>query len=147
MKIGWGWKITALYTSFVVLMLTLVIASTRQHFDLVSADYYKQEITYQDIIDADKNLAALSAPVEIYANEQSVSISFPPEFKDKVITGKIHFYSAADAKWDRTFEINATDNNISIPRNKLFNTRYTIKISCSVDGKKYYRESELQLPG
>jgi hypothetical protein len=145
MKIGWGWKITLLYTSFVVMMVTLVVASSRQKFDLVSKDYYKEELAYQNVIDAGKNLAGLSTPVAIHANETDVTIEFPKEFNEKAISGHIKFYSAVDAAWDRTFDINAGNNVVTIPRSALQKTRYTIKISCVVDEKNYYRESEIQL--
>ncbi len=145
MKISWGWKIALLYSTFVVLMVSLVIASSRQQFDLVSKDYYKEEIAYQDVIDAGKNLAALSGSLEISANENAVRIVFPPEFGGRVISGDIRFYSGVHAAWDRSFKINASGNTVTIPRAELVNTKYTIKINCVVDNAKYYRESEIQL--
>ena len=145
MKINWGWKIAILYSGFVVLILGLVIASNRQHFDLVSKDYYEEEIAYQKVIDAGKNQSALSQPLSIHANETAVTIDFPEEFKSKLLTGKIQFYSPVDAQWDRNFNIDAHNNSVTIARSGLHNTRYTIKISCTVDGKNYYQESEIML--
>ena len=43
MKLGWGWKIAILYGVFAVLIVSLVIASNRQHFDLVTDDYYGEK--------------------------------------------------------------------------------------------------------
>ncbi len=145
MRIGWGWKIALLYGSFVVLILCLVIASNNQHFDLVSKDYYDAEIGYQKIIDAGKNQSALSAPLMVHANENSVTIDFPEEFRNKELSGNIEFYAPVNAQWDRSFKISAQNNSASIPRNRLQNTRYTVKISCTVDGKNYYQESEIML--
>lgn len=145
MKLNWGWKIAIGYSSFVVLILCLVIASNRQHFDLVSKDYYEAEIGYQKVIDAGKNQSALSQPLAIHASADAVIIEFPDEFKNKALTGNIQFYSPVDAKWDRNFAINAQNNTVTIARSALKNTRYTIKISCVADGKNYYQESEIQL--
>ena len=145
MKIGWGWKIVLVYSGFVVLIIALVVASTNQKFDLVSKDYYKDEIAYQGVLDAGKNQAGLSKAVAIHANESAVTIEFPDEFKSKVLSGNINFYSPVNSAWDRNFKINADNNSVSISRRELNNTRYTIKISCSVDGKNYYQESEIQL--
>ena len=145
MKIGWGWKIAVLYSGFVVLILGLVIAANRQHFDLVSNDYYEEEIAYQKVLDAGKNQSALSHPLNIHASDKVVTIEFPDEFKSKVLSGDIQFYSPVNAEWDRNFKINALDNSVNISRSALHNTRYTIKISCSVDGKQYYQESEILL--
>ena len=54
MRISWGIKITMLYMAFVVLIVTMVVASSHQHFDLVSDKYYADEIVYQKTIDAGK---------------------------------------------------------------------------------------------
>ena len=145
MKLSWGWKIGILYGGFVIFMSTLVIASNRQRVDLVSNDYYGEEIAYQKVIDAGKNQAALSHPLSIHANGQSVIIDFPDEFRNKVLSGTIKFYSPADERWDRDFRINAGNNSITIPRSGLHNTQYTIKITCVADGKSYYQESEIAL--
>jgi hypothetical protein len=145
MKIGWGWKIVVLYSGFVGIIVTLVVASTRQQFDLVSKDYYQQEIAYQNVIDAGKNQSTLSRPMDIHADNQNVIISFPQEFKGKVLAGDVKFYAPVNEKWDRNFKINADNNTVTISRTSLMNTRYTIKINCLVDGKNYYQESEIQL--
>ncbi len=145
MKIGWGWKIALLYTVFAVSMITLVIASSRQKFDLVSKDYYKDEIAYQNVMDAAKNGAGLSSPVAIHANGHSVVVEFPNDFTGKTITGSILFYSPVNAAWDKDVKIAAANNVADIPRALLHNTVYKVKINCEVDGKKYYQESELAL--
>jgi hypothetical protein len=145
MKIGWGWKVALLYSSFVLLMVTLVVASSRQKFDLVSNDYYKDEIAYQKVLDAGKNQAALSSPITVYANDHAVIVDLPKEFTDKIISGDIKFYSPVNKEWDRNYKIDAPNNTIAIPRSELRNTRYVVKIQLTVDGREYYQESELQL--
>ncbi len=145
MKIGWGWRIGILYGGFVLFMGTLVMASTHQHFDLVSKDYYGEEIAYQKVIDAGKNQAALSRPLAIHASGQAVTLDFPDEFRGKVLSGNVMFYSPVDARWDETFKINAEGNSMNISRSNLHNTRYTMKISWTADGKNYYQESEIML--
>lgn len=145
MKIGWGWKIAVLYGGFVVLILTLVLKANSQHFDLVSKDYYEEEIAYQKVLDAGKNQSALSQPVSIHANSSAVVIEFPAEFRSKIMTGDVRFYAPVNAEWDRDFKINTDNNTFTIQRSALHNTRYTIKISCTVDGKSYYQESEILL--
>lgn len=145
MKISWSWKIGLLYGTFVVLMLALVIAANSQHFDLVSKDYYEEEIAYQKVIDAGKNQSALSQPLTVHANANAVTIDFPEEFKSKALSGHIQFYSPVNSEWDRKFDITPQNNSVTILRSKLQNTRYTVKISCTVDGKNYYQESEIML--
>ena len=145
MKISWGWKIGILYVGFMGLIVTMVVASNRQHCDLVSEDYYGEEIAYQKVIDAGKNQAKLSRPLAVHATGKEVVIDFPEEFRDKVLNGDVKFYSPVDATWDRSFKISTTNNTFSVLRSALKDTKYTVKISCVVDGKTYYQESEIML--
>jgi len=147
MQIGWGWKITLLYSGFVALILFLVISSSRQQIDLVSKNYYEQEIRYQDVINAGKNQSGLSAALGVSSNANTVTISFPEEFKGKAISGNVQFYAPVNAAWDKSFTINAENNAIIIPRSELHDTRYIVKISCIADGKNFYQETELMLQG
>jgi hypothetical protein len=143
-RLSWGWRIAALYLGFVTLIIFLVVKSSKQHFDLVSKDYYQQEISYQKVLDASKNQSALS-PMEVHANAANVIIDLPSELVGKHIGGSVQFYSPIDAKWDKTVELVAVEGKVMIPRNILKNARYTMKINCVADGKSYYQESEINL--
>ncbi|HEY9178367.1 MAG TPA: FixH family protein [Flavipsychrobacter sp.] len=145
MKFGWGSRIALLYGGFVVLIAGLVTGSMRQDFDLVADNYYQQEIAYQNVLDAGKNQAALSAPVRVYANETAVMIEFPADFTDQLINGDVHFYSPIEASWDKEIKLNNVLSSITIPRSELKNTRYKVKINWTANEKTYYQESEITL--
>lgn len=145
MKLNWGARIAVLYGGFVALIVTMVVLSSHQHFDLVSANYYADEIAYQKVIDAGKNQSSLSAPIIVHADESKVVIEFPDELKDKAISGQIQFYSPVNAAWDQKVSVNVVNNTMSVPRGKLRNTHYTVKMDIEASGKKYYQESEISL--
>lgn len=145
LKLGWGTRIAFLYGGFVAIIATLVVGSMRQDFDLVADDYYQQEIAYQDVIDAGKNQSTLSQPASIHANESTVTIDFPAEFADQLITGNVHFYSPVEDAWDKEFAMNNIQSSMAIPRSNLQKTRYKIKLSWEANGKKYYQESDINL--
>ncbi len=145
MKISWGIKITLLYIGFVLLIGTMVWASTHQHFDLVSDTYYSDEIKYQDVIDASKNQAGLSQPIGVHATESIVSLDLPGELQHKKLAGNIHFYSPIKAAWDKIIPVNADGKSIDVPRSELYKTQYTVKIELETGDKKYYQETGLDL--
>jgi hypothetical protein len=60
---NFGVKITALYLGFVALILTLVFMSFGQKVELVSKDYYAQEIAFQDKINSINNERSLNGRV------------------------------------------------------------------------------------
>ncbi len=145
MTLGWGWKIAILYSVFVALMVGLVIASSHQKVDLVSKDYYKDEIAYQKVLDASKNQAGLAGSLAIHADEQAVTVEFPAEFAGKVLNGSVSLYSASHEEWDKNFEINTSTGKMTISRQSLHHTVYTIKVSYTADGTNFYTESQIDL--
>ena len=68
MKFNWGYKIVLVYCVFVAGILYLVVQSSRQQMDLVTDDYYAQEIKYQEKIDQSKRASALSEPIRLPVN-------------------------------------------------------------------------------
>lgn len=145
MKFNWGWGLVVLYLSFVVLIVVLVVASNRQSVDLVSNDYYGEEIAFQKVIDASKNQSNLSSSFSIQNSSEFVSIKLPSELRKSQLSGNIQFYSPANSKWDYNYTISSSDSIISISKSKLQHTKYTVKINCTANGKNYYQESDLLL--
>lgn len=145
MKIGWGWKIAGLYISFMAMIVCLVAASSHQKIDLVSKDYYTQEIKYQEVLDASHNQSALSGSLSIHATGSEVVLEFPADFKGRIVTGEVNFYAPSNNQWDRTFAIHTEDNVMTVSRAGLHKSNYRVRVSYAVDGKKYYYESRLDL--
>lgn len=145
MKIGWGWKIGLLYGGFVVMMVALVVASSRQNVDLVSNDYYVDEIKYQGVLDASKNEAGLSGSISVHADSGKVVIEFPAEFDKSIIKGNVVFYAANNKDWDRDMGISVNDNRMIVPRSSLQRALYQLKVTYSVDGKDYYYQTQIDL--
>jgi hypothetical protein len=145
MKLNWGWFVAILYCSFAAMIVTMAVRAGNERFDLVSNDYYGEELAYQKVIDAGKNQSELSAPLVIHTNEKYVLISFPKEFKNKVLTGDLLFYSPVNSSWDKDFKISQNSDLVNIERSFLRKTKYTLKVSWEADGKKYYQETDVAL--
>lgn len=140
MKLSWGYKIAIAYLLFVAGILYLVFRANNEHFDLVTENYYEQELKYQDIIDQKKRVAHLSAaPVIAYKNNQ-LSIQFPAECAGSAVKGEVYLYRASDASQDirQSFETNSSAYN------KQFNLSlaglYTVKLSWEWKGEQYFQE-------
>ena len=50
-KFNWGWKIAILYGGFVCFMLVMVFIASNQKVELVTTNYYEEELKYQSHID------------------------------------------------------------------------------------------------
>ena len=81
MKISWGTGIWAVYGLFVLMILGLVGMSIVQKIDLVSDDYYEQEIRYQGKIDKINNAKQLTTPLKWEVAETGITLHYPADMK------------------------------------------------------------------
>jgi len=143
MKLSWGYKIMFVYIAFVIGMGFLVYKASSQKFDLVTKDYYNQELKYQQVIDQAANSSKLSAPVTVERNEGELKIRFPSEMQGKKKLVDFYLYYAADAKRDfrRSFELNENELVQALPVG--MKGMYELKLSWETEGEKYYFEKKL----
>lgn len=142
---SWGNKLIIVFIVFAALMATLVYKATQTKFELVSKDYYQDELRYQDKIDGAAN-AALEAPISIQVNDEIISIEFPDAQKNANITGEAWFYCSVDATKDKRFVLSVDSTGIQrIERKRLQKGDYQVKISYEINQKKYYVAQQLHL--
>lgn len=143
MKISWGHKIAGAYLLFVAGIGFLAIKANNEKFDLVTKDYYGEELKYQQVIDQSANANALSMPVQTEIINNELIIHFPVEMKDKNIEGDFYLYYAADATKDfrKKFATNTLEFKQPLPTG--IKGMYQLKLSWVADGKKYYHEKKI----
>jgi hypothetical protein len=73
--------------------------------NLVSGEYYKEEIAYQQVIDGTKNANGLSTHPQVIQTSSDIIIQLPAEMKNQAVTGSVVFYNAASAGKDKTFNL------------------------------------------
>lgn len=142
MKFNWGYKILLVYLTFASGILYMVYLTSQQNRDLVSDNYYEEELVYQKVIDQSAKTTKLSAAVKIEADQLSstLQIQLPSEFSGTNTLGKWSLYFAADRKMDLEGTINTNNGNqiIQIPEGRSGN--YTCKLEWEADGQSYYFE-------
>ena len=140
---NWGHKITIVFIGFAALIGTMVYKCTQQQYDLVSEDYYNQELKYQDKIDGSKQAATIS-PVTISQTTSDVIIKMPGELKGETVEGEVWLYCASKAADDVKLPLNVGyDGMMHINKNKMAASNYIAKITWSSDNKNYYKELPL----
>ncbi len=142
---NWGNRLVILFVCFAALIGTLVYKCMHQNFELVSSDYYNQEIRYQDKIDGMNNADKLS-PVQITNTAEYLLLQLPREEKWNNASGQLWFYCAGKASNDRKMplKLNA-DGLMFIDKKMLATVPYTIKVSWQVAGKPFYTEQQIFL--
>ena len=145
MKISWGHKIIFIYTVFVLGILTMVFLSAKENRDLVSENYYAEEIAYQQVIDQSSKTAALSAPVELIVAPSQLIILLPKEFYGWLADGEWTLYYAADKARDLTGNIHTQNAKHAIDLPTDATGQYLFKMHWKVDNKEYYYEKNIFL--
>lgn len=142
---NWGNKLFLTFLVFGGLMFFMVYSSMNTHFDLVTKEYYKAELSYQGIIDGKENIAALHNKVNIRQVNDKLEINLPEEMLEQPNEGVIWFYCTTDASKDKRFDLSIDSlgrQQISI--HELPAENYTVKMEWLNGEKNYYVEKEFK---
>ena len=147
MNINWGHKIILVFVVFVSLIATLVYKSVHTNFELLTKEYYKDELVYQRVIDGTHNANRLAGVTTVTSDQQYVNVQLPEEMKNEELKGNIWFYCAANANKDRRFDLNADASGRQVFALDEFNTgNYLVKVQWEKkDGQQFYSEQNLTL--
>lgn len=144
---NWGRALILVFLLFVGWMAYLVYRASGTHFDLVSKEYYRDELNYQDKIDGMKRAAGISRPVFVIEGNQQLRVQLPEEMRGKKLKGELWLYCETNAALDRKLPL-AEDTTLirqydlsSHPPGK-----YLAKLHWMADGISYDTEQQLNLP-
>ncbi len=139
-KFNWGTGIVIAMALFIVFILSFVyktIAIDKYEHHLVSEDYYKDELYYQEEIDKLNNASKLSENITLSNSSQGITIQFPENLDFNKIKGTIHFLRRSNYKLDFDKEIKLNDHFIIIPDSLLVSGKWIIKIDWQYNDEKY----------
>ncbi len=144
MKINWGTGVAIAMISFMVFILSFVYKTfTDRSYDhhLVSEEYYKDEVNFQQEIDALANARKLKELIVLENTDNGILITFPSDVADKKVEGVIAFQRASNIKLDFNLPINLKENKLLIRDKKLARGLYNVKIDWKAGAVKYlYKE-------
>lgn len=146
MKINWGTAIVMAFIAFIAFILYFVfIASTdsRAEHDLVTEEYYKQELAYQEEIDAQSNAYKLRTPIKVIKGEQGLEITLPKEMNSKNTKGLMSLYRPSDKQLDFDLPLSWSDSHLLIPDKRLLDGRWDIKIYWEYQGKAFLHKESI----
>jgi hypothetical protein len=145
-KISWPMGIIIAMTAFVIFILSFVYKVTflpAYDHHLVSEDYYKDELHYQQEINKENKGVALRENIKIIKSNLGLTIVFPSEFEPSKISGTISFMRLSNDKIDFTLPIKLTSNEVIIKDENLVVGRWDIKIEWVVNKTEYLYKEKL----
>ena len=105
--------------------------------DLVTEDYYKEELEYQKDIDKLNNAKTLSENISYNKTAEGLLIEFPKELEINKITGKVFLYRPSNKQLDFEIPISLSNTYLLIPDKSLVDGRWNISIDWQYNGKSY----------
>ena len=140
---SWGNKILIAFFTFAGLIGVLVYSCMQQNFELVSKDYYKDEIAYQQWIDGTKNANKISK-VLIEQSTDAVTIKLPNELNGMNIKGDVWFYCATNSAKDKRMPLQANElGSMTVPKTILAINNYEVKINWTANNQQFYYTQNL----
>lgn len=140
-KFNWGWGIACFYSAFAFLILTMVYKSTQNKVELVTPDYYAQELKYQDRINQIENARNLSEPLLWEVSGRQVTIRFPQIAKTNA-KARVLFYKPSSSAKDVVIEcVPDASGKCLLASPKLEPGVYQMQIEWQANNVAYYNEA------
>jgi len=139
---SWGYKIIIIFSCFVILIGSLVYNAMNTKFELVSKDYYKDELKDQDKIEGAEN-TVMAGVVTLTQDAENVSIHFPAALNDQLKKGEAWFYCKTNEADDKKISFQTIDSTILIPKRQLHKASYELKLQWTISGKPFYHTGNI----
>lgn len=140
MKLNWGTGIVIAFLCFISFIMYFVInMSTNKSYehDLVTEDYYKQELEFQNEINHEKNAKALTKNLSWQKTTSGIVINFPDNLNANAISGDVFLYRPSNKKFDFSLPITLNAHKLTIPKDKLLEGRWDIKVKWKHNNTSY----------
>ncbi|MFC4873670.1 FixH family protein [Negadavirga shengliensis] len=139
----WGKGIVIVFAVFATIMVTMVTICMKQDdLHLVTANYYEEEIKYQQHIDKVSNTVHLDRETLVFDRDGKVlHLDLPVG-----ALGELHLFRPSDASLDRKVEvkIDGSSSN-SLDLKGLKPGYWRVKLSWTAGDKEYFEEKKIEL--
>jgi len=139
-KINWGTGIVIAIVLFIAFILSFVyktIFVEKYEHHLVSEDYYKDELHYQEEIDKLNNANFLPKNVSLTNTDKGIIIRFPEDKDFHKIKGKVGFLRRSNEKLDFERDIDLTENFMIIDDSLLVPGKWEIRVDWQYEDEEY----------
>lgn len=137
---NWGKWIIVAFVLFAAFIATLVTVCMRQEVSLVSTDYYREELAYQDQILRLNNVNQLSQRPVIRKSGAFLSIHFD-QFSE-VEHGALKLFSPSDPNKDKVYKLDPSGGTEQlIPLDHVAKGMYRARMQWVMNDKEYFLET------
>jgi len=144
----WPYGIIAVFAVFIPATIGLIVMACSHKEELVSANYYEQEIKFQAQMERLARTQKLGpqAGVAYDAAAHSLSISLPTDHVRREATGRIELYRASAAGLDRQVKLQPDANGLqTLDTSELAPGAWKVRVSWKVGNEDFLIEQKVVL--
>jgi len=145
-KLNWGQSLflaLALFVLFIGSFVYKTLVKSEYNHTLVSEEYYKEEINFQQEIDRLNNATNLAQNLVVNNTSNGLELVFPSTFDYTKITANLKLQRTADKNFDITKPITLDSLTYLIPDKLLIKGRYNLKINWEYDSISYQLKEKI----
>lgn len=143
---NWGKGLALALIAFAGMMAFFLVRGAQSPEPLITADYYEQELRYQDRIDATQRAMAFSTPIRFSVAREGVRVVLPVELHGTGLVGVLELLRLNDPGADRTVKVNGSAGAELHAAVDLVPGAYIARFSFTADGAAYYHEERVLVP-
>lgn len=143
MKLNWGHGLAIALGAFAIMMIGFLYSSFMTDHQMVSENYYQEELVYQDLIDQKTNTKEDGKGIHVIKQKEEVILQF--SLSDTILSeGTLEFMRPSDQSLDVIMPV-ALDVNAQqrIPVSLFKRGSYKLKASWKANSKDYYYEKNI----
>jgi len=143
----WPYGLILAFGLFFASMATVVTIAVTHQEDLVSANYYENELNYQDQLDSAARAQKAGADIRFDAVARSLVIALPPTQAGQKVFGTIQLYRADAPAKDRTLDLTPGHDGTQTLNVAQFATGpWLLRVNWQANGQGYYLEQKFIVP-
>jgi hypothetical protein len=137
---SWGHGVVIALFAFIVFILSMLFLfpNGQKNSEMVTDNYYEEELKYQDVIDAKKKADDLQEKPVYSQEKEGIKITFPKEYNNSNTTVKFVLNRTEDQNLDikKSVQLDA-QQSILIPAQVLKVGNYTLRLMWTKDKTDY----------
>jgi nitrogen fixation protein FixH len=142
----WPLGILLAFALFILGTAGLIVLASSQRSDLVSANYYEEEIKYQSRIDSLERAQHLGsrAAITYSAGARCLVVTLPAEHAGRPVSGEVQLYRPSAAGLDRQFRLEPDAHGTqSFDAADLPKGLWKIRVTWRIEGQEYSLDQKL----
>lgn len=146
-RIHWGVGLVigmSLFIGFILFLVYHMLTNPKFDHDLVTEEYYKKELVYQQEIDAETRARKLPLNLKENRSTNGWTIEFPENLRPESISGNLVMYRPSNAKLDFEIPLKLENHRLEIPKEKLVAGRWNIYVHWNYEGESYLFKKEIR---